>query len=163
MLHGAVLGQPDCFAASLAYTPPMDNLDPLRRIASKNLLRAPNFLASSRPIIPPSNTGTEFPIWRIASPQATFMTKLSGNVWIRIASHTVKYLTPLPHRAAGCAVLPPLRPVARRCGLHPRHFPHRAQAGRGSAWALSHQGVDSRLHECSGGRRYAFPPYMGLS
>lgn len=37
MLHGAVLDRPDSFAASLAYTLPMDNLDPLRR--SENMRR----------------------------------------------------------------------------------------------------------------------------
>ncbi len=37
MLYGAVLDQPDRFAAPLAYTLPMDNLDPLRR--SENMRR----------------------------------------------------------------------------------------------------------------------------
>ena len=49
-----------------------------------------NLLANSRPIVSPSNTGTAFPIWRMASPHAPFMTKLSGKVCIRFASHTVK-------------------------------------------------------------------------
>lgn len=37
MLHGTVLDRPDSFATSLAYTLPLDNLDPLRR--SENMRR----------------------------------------------------------------------------------------------------------------------------
>jgi hypothetical protein len=50
------------------------------RLASKESFRAPNLLASSRPIVSPSNTGTAFHIWRMASPQAPLMTKLSWKV-----------------------------------------------------------------------------------
>ena len=48
-----------------------------------------------------------------------------------------------PSRPARRAVLPPVRPVERRCGLHPRHLPDSPAARRERVRQLPHQRTSS--------------------
>ena len=72
----------------------------------------------------------------------------------RRAFHLGRRGTPPPPRPPRRPLLPPLRPVAGRRRIHPRHLPHRSPQRRSRLRNIPHPRYDAGVYECTSSRGY---------